>query len=54
MGERRGAYRDLLVKPEGRRPHLISRSRWWIILTRIFEKWDVLIWLRIRTGGGLL
>ena len=28
MGERRGAYRVLVGKPEGKRPHGRPRSRW--------------------------
>jgi hypothetical protein len=28
MGERRGAYRDLVENPEGKRPLRISRHRW--------------------------
>jgi hypothetical protein len=28
MGERRGAYRDLVGKPEGRRPLGRPRRRW--------------------------
>jgi hypothetical protein len=28
LGERRGAYRDLVGKPEGRRPLRRSRHRW--------------------------
>jgi len=28
MGERRGVYRVLVVKPEGRRPPGIPRHRW--------------------------
>jgi hypothetical protein len=28
MGERRGAYRALVGKPEGRRPHGRPRHRW--------------------------
>ena len=28
MGERRGVYRGLVVKPEGRRPPGIPRHRW--------------------------
>jgi hypothetical protein len=53
MGERRGVYpeeRDHLGDPcvDG-----------WIILRRIFKKWDVgvwtgLSWFRIETGGGHL
>jgi len=55
MGERRGVYRVLVGKPEGKRP----RHRWRITLRWIFRKWDVgawtgLIWLRIGTDGGHL
>jgi hypothetical protein len=28
MGERGGACRDSVVKPEGKRPYRISRPRW--------------------------
>ena len=58
MGERRGVYRVLVGKPEGKRllgrPSVDGR-----ILRWIFRKWDVgvwtgLIWLRIGTGGGHL
>ena len=56
-GARRGAYRILVGKPEGRN-HLedpgVDRR---IILIRIIRKWDLrvwtgLIWLRIGTGCG--
>jgi hypothetical protein len=59
MGERRGAYRVLVGKPEGRNhledPGVDGR----IILKWIFEMLGAgaqtgLIWLRIGTGGGLL
>jgi hypothetical protein len=59
VGERRGAYRALVGKPEGRNhledPGVDGR----IILKCIFEKLGVRaqtgsIWLRIGTGGGLL
>jgi hypothetical protein len=55
MGERRGVYRVLVGKPEGKRQLGRPRCRW-IILRWIFSKWDVgawtgLIWLRIGTGG---
>ena len=58
-GERRGAYRILVVKPERRRPLGDPGVDGRIILGWIFEKWDAgaqagLIWLRIGTGGGLL
>ena len=56
-GARRGAYRILVGKPEGRN-HLedpgVDRR---IILIRIIRKWDLrvwtgLMWLRIGTGCG--
>jgi len=50
MGERRGVYRILVVKPEGKRPLWRTKRRWF------FKKWDVGVWngsrwLRIGTGG---
>jgi hypothetical protein len=59
MGERRGVYRILVGRPEGRDclgdPGVDGRiiSKW------IFEKWDGrawtgLSWLRLGTGDGLL
>jgi len=59
MGERRGVYRVLVGKPEGKNhlgdPGVDGR----IILRCIFRKLDVRewtgsSWLRIGTGGGLL
>ena len=59
MGEWRGVYRILVVKPEGKNhlgdPGVDGR----IILRWIFWKYDVgvwtgWIWLRIGTGGGRL
>jgi hypothetical protein len=58
-GERRGAYRVLVGKPEGRNhleePDVDGK----IILKWIFERleaeaWTGSIWLRIGTGGRLL
>jgi len=58
-GNRRGEYRVLVVKPDGRRslgrPYTDGR----IILRWIFRKWDVgvctgMIWLKIGTVGGHL
>jgi hypothetical protein len=46
MGERRGAYRVLVRKPEGRN-HLEDPG----VDGRIL-KWTGSIWLRIGTGGG--
>jgi len=53
MGERRGVYRVLVRRPEGKRPLGRPRRRW------IFRKWDVGVWtesswLRIGTCGGHL
>jgi hypothetical protein len=59
MGERRGIYRVLVRKPEGKRPlgRLGTDGR--IILRWIFRKWDVgartgSSWLRIGTRCGHL
>jgi hypothetical protein len=58
MGERRGAYRVLVGKPEGERyledPGIDGRIIRWIIMNWDREAWTGLIWLRIRAGGGLL
>jgi hypothetical protein len=59
MGERRGAYRVLVGKPEGRNHWGNTGVDGRIILRRIFGKWDRgvwigLGWLRIGTGGGRL
>jgi len=56
--ERRGAYRILVGKPEGKRSFGRPRRRWDDNIL-IFRKWDGeawtgLIWLRIGVGGGLL
>jgi hypothetical protein len=40
MGERRGAYRVLMGKPEGRRPLGRPRRMWRKILKWIFERLD--------------
>jgi hypothetical protein len=40
MREKRGAYRILVARPEGRRPLERSRLDGRIILKRIFKKWD--------------
>jgi hypothetical protein len=59
MGERRGAYRALVGKLEGKRPLGRPRGRWEdnIKMGLREVKWGAqtgLIWLRIGTGGGLL
>jgi hypothetical protein len=58
MGERRGAYRVLVGKPEGTDDLKDPGADGGIILKGIFKKWDGawtgLIWLRIGIGGGHL
>jgi hypothetical protein len=40
-GDRRGIYRGLAGRPEGKRPLGRPRRRWKIILKWIFRKWVV-------------
>jgi hypothetical protein len=40
IGEKRGAYRILVGRPEGRRQLGRPRRRWGIILKWIFKTWD--------------
>jgi hypothetical protein len=59
MGDRKGAYRALVGKPEGRRPLGRPRRRWEDNIKVDLREvgWGAqtgLIWLRIGTGGGLL
>jgi len=62
MGERRGVYRVLVRKREGKRTLGRPRRRWEdniMMDLQIFRKWDVGIWtgwswLRIGKGGGNL
>jgi hypothetical protein len=59
MGERRGAHRVLVGKPEGKSPLGKSRYRWNDSIKMDCRKWDGgthpgLIWLRIGTSGRLL
>jgi hypothetical protein len=49
-GERKGAYRVLLGKPEGKRPLGRPRRRWEDNIRWIFRKWDV----GARTGSSWL
>jgi hypothetical protein len=56
MRERRGLYRVLVGKPEGKNHLGHAGLEGKIILRWIFRKWDVgvwtgLLWLRIGTGG---
>jgi hypothetical protein len=57
VGQRRGVYRVLVGKPEGKRPLGRPGVDWRIILTWIFRKWKVGVWtgsswFRIGKGGG--
>jgi len=59
MGDREGAYRVLVGKPEGKRPLEKPRRRCEENIKMVFRKWDgeawtVLIWIRIGIGGGHL
>ena len=57
--ERRGVYRVLVGKPEGKRPLGRPRRRWGDNIKMEIKKWDLGAWtgsrwLRIGTGGGNL
>jgi hypothetical protein len=59
MGERRGAYRALVGKPEGRGSLGRPRRRWEDNIKMNLREvgwgaWTGSIWLRIGTGGELL
>jgi hypothetical protein len=59
MGEGGVAYRVLVGRPEGRRSIGRPRHRWRDNVKMDFQEvgwgtWAELMWLRIRTGGGLL
>ena len=54
--ERRGVYRVVVGKPEGKRPLGKPRPRWEDNSKKDVQElgwgtWTGLIWLRIRTGG---
>jgi len=56
MGEKRGEYRVLVGKTEGRRPFGRPRHRWKDNIKMDIKEvrwvtWARLIWLRIGTGG---
>jgi hypothetical protein len=59
MGERRGVYRILVEKPEGKRSPGRPRCRWkgnikMALQEVVFGVWTGLGWLKIDTGGGHL
>jgi len=56
-GERRGVYRVLVGKPEGRRPFGRPKRRWGNIIKMDLQEvvcgvWTGSSWLRLGTGGG--
>jgi hypothetical protein len=53
MGERRGTYRILVGRPEGRRPLGRPTRRWEDNIKMDLQEVG-LIWLSIGKGGGLL
>jgi len=55
MGERRGVYRVLVGKPEGKRPLGRPRRRWEDnIEMDLQDVWTGSSWLRTGAGGGHL
>jgi hypothetical protein len=59
MGERRGVYRFLVGKPEGKRPLGRPRRSWQDNIKKDLQEVDVGVWtgsswLRIGIGGGHL
>jgi hypothetical protein len=59
MGERRGVYRVLVGKPDGKRPLGSPGVDGRIIVRWIFRMWYVRVWTgsswrRVGTGGGQL
>jgi hypothetical protein len=52
MGDKRRPYRVLVGKPEGK-SHLDDIGVDWIMLKWILEKPSGLMWVRIKTNGGL-
>jgi hypothetical protein len=59
MGKRRGVYRVLVGKPDGKRPLRRPSRRWENNVKMYLQEigcggWTGLSWLRIETGGGHL
>jgi hypothetical protein len=57
MAERKGVYRVLVEKPDGKRPLGRPRRRWEDNIKMVLQEWDGrtrtgFIWLGIGTGGG--
>jgi hypothetical protein len=59
MGEKRGAYRISVGRPDGRRPLERPKRKWEDNIKMDLQEvgwgaWTGLIWVRIGTGRGLL
>jgi hypothetical protein len=58
VGERRGAHRILVGKPEGKsplgRPMHIWKDNIKIVLLEYVRAWTGLIWLKLVASGGIL
>jgi hypothetical protein len=59
MGEKRGVYKVLVGKPEGKKPLGRPRHRWEANSNMDLQEWDVAVWtgsswLRVGIGGGHL
>jgi hypothetical protein len=59
MGDRRGAYRVFIARPEGKKPLGRPRRRWENNIKKDLKDvewgvWTGLIWLRTGSGGRLL
>ena len=59
MEERRGAYKVLMGKPEGKRQLGRPRHRWednikMVLQVAVWGTWTGLVWLWLGTVGGLL
>jgi hypothetical protein len=56
IGERKGLYRVLMGKPEGKRPLGRPRRRWEDNIKMDIQEvgWTRLSWIRIGTSGGQL
>jgi hypothetical protein len=55
MEDRRGTYRVLVVRPDGKKPLGRYRHKWKITLQSIYkwdaEAWSGLFWLWLGSGG---
>ena len=54
MGDRRGVYRVLVVKPEGKGPLVSAGHMCWIILKWIFRKGWGMDWIELAQDVALV